>query len=411
MDIRKVVSKADKREFLLFPKRHYSDDPHWVCPLDSEIEGVFNPEENYAFNHGEAERWLLTNGSGETVGRIAAFIDEVRAKAYRHRTGGLGFFEVINDRESAFKLFDTAREWLIERGVEAIDGPINFGENDSHWGLLVEGFMQQAFGLPYNMSYYRKFFEEYGFRNYFEQYSYHKNIAAVEVFPERFMKIADWISKKPGYSFRHFTFREKEKFASDMADIYNSTWSQFKEDFTPLEPDRLLNTLEKSSAFMDEELIWFAYHNDKPIAFFVLFPDLNQILKHLDGRLTLINKLRFLYYKKRKTMTRLRAVVAGVNPSYQNSGIESAIFKQLYHVFKRKPHYRELELSWVGDFNPKMISIYEAIGAERKKMHITYRYLVNSEIPFTRYKDEMDSLSGEADSLSGEAVGVGDKNK
>jgi GNAT superfamily N-acetyltransferase len=209
------------------------------------------------------------------------------------------------------------------------------------------------------------------------------------------MKIADWISKRPGYSFHHFSIRNKVKFATDMADIYNSTWSQFKEDFTPLEPERLLKTLEKSSAFMDEELIWFAYHNDKPVAFFVLFPDLNQILKHLDGRLTLINKIRFLWYKKRKTMTRLRAVVAGVNPSYQNSGIESAIFKQLYHVFRSKPHYRELELSWVGDFNPKMISIYEAIGAERKKMHITFRYLVDPQAQFTRYKDEMDSLSGE----------------
>ncbi|MCA1757533.1 MAG: GNAT family N-acetyltransferase [Bacteroidales bacterium] len=398
MNVRKVVSPADKKEFLLFPKRLYSKDPHWVCPLDNEIAGIFDPEVNRAFSHGEAERWLLINGSGETVGRIAAFIDEVRAKVYRYRTGGLGFFEVINDREAAFMLFDTAREWLVERGVEAIDGPINFGENDSHWGLLVEGFMQQAFGLPYNMSYYRNFFEEYGFRNYFEQYSYHKDIAAVEVFPERFMKIADWISKRPGYSFHHFTRKERVKFASDMADIYNSTWSQFKEDFTPLEPEILLKSLEKSSAFMDEELIWFAYHNDKPVAFFVILPDLNQILKHLDGRLTLINKIRFLWYKSRKTMTRLRAVVAGVNPSYQNSGIESAIFKQLYHVFKSKPHYRELELSWVGDFNPKMISIYEAIGAERKKMHITYRYLVDPGAPFTRYKDEMESLSGDTGS-------------
>lgn len=398
MNVRKVVSHADKKEFLLFPKRLYSKDPNWVCPLDNEIAGIFDPEVNRAFSHGEAERWLLTNDSGETVGRIAAFIDEVRAKVYRYRTGGLGFFEVINDREAAFMLFDTAREWLVERGVEAIDGPINFGENDSHWGLLVEGFMQQAFGLPYNMSYYREFFEEYGFRNYFEQYSYHKDIAAVEVFPERFMKIADWISKRPGYSFHHFTSKDRVKFASDMADIYNSTWSQFKEDFTPLEPERLLKSLEKSSAFMDEELIWFAYHNDKPVAFFVILPDLNQILKHLDGRLTLINKIRFLWYKNRKTMTRLRAVVAGVNPSYQNSGIESAIFKHLYHVFRSKPHYRELELSWVGDFNPKMISIYEAIGAERKKMHITYRYLVDPGAPFTRYKDEMESLSGDTGS-------------
>jgi hypothetical protein len=141
MNIRKVVSPADKKEFLNFPKRLYRSDPNWVCPLDSEISGIFDPEVNQAFSHGEAERWLMTNGSGETIGRIAAFIDEVRAKVYRYRTGGVGFFEVVNEREAAFMLFDTAKEWLVERGVEAIDGPINFGENDSHWGLLVEGFM------------------------------------------------------------------------------------------------------------------------------------------------------------------------------------------------------------------------------------------------------------------------------
>jgi hypothetical protein len=88
-------------------------------------------------------------------------------------------------------------------------------------------------------------------------------------------------------------------------------------------------------------------------------------------------------------MNRMRAVVGGVHPTYQNSGVESAIFLQLYNVFKKKPWFKELELSWVGDFNPKMIAIYEAIGARKAKTHITYRYLFNPELPFVRYKDEM----------------------
>ena len=88
-------------------------------------------------------------------------------------------------------------------------------------------------------------------------------------------------------------------------------------------------------------------------------------------------------------MTRMRAVVGGVNPSYQNSGVESAIFFHLYQVFRHKPWYKELELSWVGDFNPKMIAIYEALGAHKAKMHITYRYMINDKLEFIRYKDEM----------------------
>ena len=72
-------------------------------------------------------------------------------------------------------------------------------------------------------------------------------------------------------------------------------------------------------------------------------------------------------------MTRMRAIVGGVHPSYQNSGVESAIFFQLYEVFKKKPWFKELELSWVGDYNPKMIAIYEALGAKKAKTHITYQ--------------------------------------
>ncbi|MEZ4999763.1 MAG: hypothetical protein R2744_06465 [Bacteroidales bacterium] len=273
MIITEVLTRRDSEEFIKFPKRLYKDDPNWICPLDQEIEGIFDPSVNRSFTHGVATRWLLKDDKGTTIGRIAAFIDEIRSKVYRQRTGGIGFFEVIDRKDAAFMLFDTAREWLVERGIEAIDGPINFGENDSHWGLLVDGFMPQAFGLPYNMSYYRQFFEEYGFKNYFEQYSYHKDIAAVEVFPERFMKIADWIARKPGYSFEHFSFKNVDKFVGNVVDIYNATWSRFKEDFTPLDPDILKNTLAKSKAFVDEELIWFAYHNDKPVAFFILYPE------------------------------------------------------------------------------------------------------------------------------------------
>ncbi len=389
MKITEVATTAQKREFINFPKRLYRDDPNWVCPLDSEIEAVFDPEKNYALSHGVATRWLLLDDEGKTLGRVAAFVDEVRSKANRQPTGGLGFFEVTESREAAFMLFDTARQWLADKGMKAMDGPINLGDNDNHWGLLVEGFMQPGFGMPYNKKYYRSFFEGYGFKTYFEQYSYHKDVASVEVFPERFRKIAEWIAKRPGYNYRHFDFGKRDEFIADMVEIYNETWRVFKEDFTPLDPARLRHTLQQAKAFIDPELIWFAYHNDKPVAFFILFPDLNQILRHFNGRLTLWNMIRFVWYKMTHEITRARGLVAGVHPSYQNSGIESPIFLELFHVFRRKRFYREMELSWVGDFNPKMISIYEALGASRAKTHLTMRYMIDESLPFIMYKDEM----------------------
>lgn len=393
MQICQVTTPGEKKEFINFPKRLYKNDPYWVCPLDSEVENLFDPAKNYLLRNGKANRWILKDQKGLTIGRISAFIDRARSDANSQPTGGIGFFEVTDNREAAFMLFDTGRTWLASNGMEAMDGPVNFGENDNNWGLLVDGFMQQGYGMPYNKQYYRSFFEEYGFRNYFEQYSYHRAVRnsnnEIVEFPPRIMKIAEWLSKRPGYTFRHFEFSRKEKYINDLVQVYNSTWNVFKEDFTPLDPELLEAIFKKAKPVIDRELIWFAYHNDVPIAFFILYPDFNQIIKDFRGKLHVINILRFLYGKVTHKMTRMRAVVGGVNPSYQNSGVESAIFFQLYGVFRRKPWYKELELSWVGDFNPKMIAIYEAIGAAKAKTHITYRYLINDKLTFIRYKDEM----------------------
>jgi len=389
MQVRIVESEKDRQEFIEFPKNLYKDDAWWVCPLDSELMSVFDPVKNPAFKHGEAITWILSDDNGVTIGRVAAFIDNIRSAANSQPTGGLGFFEVVSNRDAAFALFDTAAGWLRERGMEAMDGPINFGENDNHWGLLVDGFTHPGIGMPYHMPYYREFFEEYGFKNYFEQYSYHRDIGSVDVFPPRLMKIAERASKQPGYMFRHFVFRDYRKFVGDIVEIYNTTWASFKEDFTPLDPQFLETSMRKAKPFLDEELIWFAYHNEKPVAFMVLFPDLNQIIKPFKGKMNLWNTIRFVWFRGTKRMTRIRAIVAGVLPAYQNTAILSAIFFQLYKVFRKKRYYKELELSWVGDFNPKMISIYEALGATRAKTHITFRYMLNESLPFVRYKDEM----------------------
>jgi hypothetical protein len=393
MHIIEVLTKRNKKEFHNFPKRLYKNDPYWVSPLDSEIEALFDPFKNLSFKHGAAIRWILKDDNNKTLGRVAAFIDNVRSAAQNQPTGGLGFFEVIENREAAFLLFNSAKEWLTSRGMEAMDGPINFGENDNHWGLLVDGFMQQGYGMPYSKKYYRDFFEAYGFKNYFNQYSYHREIrndkGEITRFPDRIWKVAEWLSKRPGYSFRHFDYSNSRKYIDDVCEIYNSTWSFLKEDFTPIIPEILEESLKKAKPVIDEETIIFAYLNDKPIGFWVLLPDMNQILKHFNGKLHSWDLLRFAYYKMTHEMTRLRAVVGGVMHSHQNSGVEAAIFYQLYQVFKNKPWIKELELSWVGDYNSKMMTSNEALGGIKVKTHVTYRYIINKKHEFKRYKDEM----------------------
>jgi len=381
MKILEVTSRKTRKEFLRVPHIIYRNDPYWVCQLNREIVATFDPRQNVFFQHGEATRWILKDDNGKLIGRVAAFINKNKAWTYQQPTGGMGFFECIPDKTAAFCLFDQCRSWLEERGMKAMDGPINFGENDINWGLLVEGFMHPGIGMNYNPPYYREFFEEYGFKFYYEQVSNHLNLK--EKFPERFWKIAEWVMKKPEFSFRHFTFDQADKFIHDLKEVYDDAW-RFHESFTPLEESLIRKTLEKSKSFMDPELIWFAYCHEEPIGFLIQFPDVNQILKHLNGRLHLWNKLRFLYLKHRKTMTRTRIVIMGVKPKYQRYGIESGILWHLDKVRHRNPHLTEMELSWVGDFNPKMRALHESVGATFAKRHITYRMLFSDSIEYQR---------------------------
>jgi len=370
-----VNNKKTIREFLNFPKWLYLNDPYWVCPLDNVVEAVFNPAVNVFFKHGEAIRWIFKDNNQKIVGRAGAFINRNKAYKFQQPTGGMGFFECVEDEKIAFYIFDTCRDWLKNHGIEAMDGPINFGENDNFWGLLVEGFTPPSFGMNYNFPYYQKFFEDYGFRPYFEQVTNHLDMT--KPFPERFWKIADWVRQRPGYSFKHFTWKECDRFIEDFKVIYDDAW-QFHENFTPINKDVLREQLNEIKPIADIEFIWFAYFEGDPIAFLIMIPDANEILKHFKGKLNLFDKLKFLYLKKKNIFTRSRITVMGIRPKYQKSGIESAIFWHLDKVMKARPQYTEVELSWVGDFNPKMRQLHEAVGGKFAKRHITYRYLFNS---------------------------------
>lgn len=381
MQIIKVTDKQTRKLFHQVPHSIYKGDKNWAAPLEVMVENTFSPEKNPSFQDGVAERWILLNTDNQAIGRIASFIQFGKSKTYEQPTGGCGYFECINDFDAAKLLFDTAKEWLLSHGMEAMDGPINFGENYMNWGLLADGFMPQGYGMPYNPQYYEQLFRKYGFEVYFEQYSYHLDYTVP--FPERFWKIAGWVAQKPGYHFEHFSYDKTEKFIQDFCAVYDGAW-RFHEHFKPLDPQDLRDFLVDSKAVLDPEMIWFAYHENEPIAMFVMIPDINQILQKLNGKLNFVNMLKFMWYKKTKQINRARILIMGVVPKYQKSGIESAIFWHQDKLMKKKPQYTEIELSWAGDFNPKIIALYKSVGGVQRKTHYTMRYLFDRSKPFHR---------------------------
>ena len=374
MVITEVTDKPTKKAFLNTARIIYKNDNNWVCPLDVDIEAVFDPQKNNFHQFGTCTRWVLRDDKGTLIGRIAAFINNKKAFHFEQPTGGVGFFECINNKEAAFMLFDTAKKWLENKGMQAMDGPINFGENDTFWGLLVEGFNPPSYGMNYNPSYYRGFFEDYGFKTLYEQITNHIDVN--KPFPERFYKIAKWVTQKPGYEFKHLEAKKIEQFAADFIQIYNDAWADF-ENFVPITYETLLESFIKMKPIMDENLIWFAYVNGEPASFTIVLPDANQMLKPLKGKLDLIGKLTFLY-RKWKGVTRMRAIVMGTKKKFQNHGLESAQFIKLGEYVLPLKQYDVLELSWVGDFNEKMVAMHAAMGATFANRHLTMRYIFNN---------------------------------
>lgn len=375
MILAEVNDTLKSKEFLTLPRKLYRNDQNWISPLDDNINAIFDPLRNNYFKHGTCTRWILKDDKGDCIGRIAAFINEHKAYTQKLPTGGIGFFECINDKDAAFFLFDAAKHWLEEKGMKEMDGPINFGENDTFWGLLVEGFKPPSLGMNYNPSYYKDFFEAYGFKELYDQYTNFLDLTVP--MPERFTKIADWVMKKPEYSFRHFSKKHFNEFASDFQQIYNDAWSDF-DGFAPLEMETIKESFQRMKPIMDEKIIWFAYHNDEPIAFILCVPDINQVLKHLDGQMDWMGKLKFLWYRQTTKVDTIRIIIMGCKKKYQNHGIESALIRCLQLEILPRKTITGVELAWVGDFNKKMMSIHEATGAKKEKVHRTYRYVFNN---------------------------------
>jgi len=382
MNTREVKTEGDRRAFLLLPLEIYRDDKNWIRPLDKDIKEVFDPAKNKFFKHGEVTRYLLDDGFGKIIGRIAVFINQRTAKKEKQPTGGVGFFECINNQEAANLLFDTAKEWLIARGMEAMDGPVNFGERDSWWGLITDGFTPPPYKMNYNRPYYKDLFENYGFQPYFYQLCF--GLDPMKRTHQKFYDRHDAVAATAGYRAEHLRKSNLSKYAEDFRTVYNLAWAKHgggKE----LESRQVQLMFRKMKPVMDEKIIWYVYYNDAPVAMWVNLPDINRLFAKFNGRFGLLEKLRFIWMLKRRRGNKFIGLVFGVIPEHQGKGVDAYMIVKGANLIQEEKLYSEYEMQWIGDFNPKMVSIAENLGTERSRTLCTYRYLFDRSKPFVRH--------------------------
>ncbi|UAY52473.1 hypothetical protein [Ferruginibacter albus] len=386
MQLIPVNDKVTAKEFLQVAVELYKNDTNWIRPLDKDINEVFDTKKNKAYRFGETARWVLKDDNGRLIGRIAAYAN----KKYRNKgddvpVGGIGFFECINNQDAADLLFDNAKHWLIQHGMEAMDGPINFGERDRWWGLVTKGHDEPLYCMNYNPPYYVALFEDYGFQPFFGQVCF--GMDPKKPFPKKIYDRHAKFSNDPDFSSKHIDKSQLEKFAQDFVTVYNKAWAGHG-GLKQMAKEQAVILFKTMKPVMDEKIIWYAYHKDEPIAIFINLPDLNQWFKYLNGKFDLLHKLKFLWVKKNKPNKKLTGIVFGVVPEWQGKGVDNYIIVEAsnkYIITNQSP-YSEYEMQWIGDFNPKMINVAESLGdVFRNRNLTTYRYLFDRMKEFKRH--------------------------
>lgn len=363
-----VIEIIETKQVALFHsvlERVYRDDKQFIFPIEDDVEAVFDKNKNKSFQRGNIRRWVLLGSDGLLAGRIAAFYFQ---KSQSGKRGGIGFFDCVDNTEYATTLWDVAEQYLKEERCEFIDAPINFGDRDSFWGLLIRSQTPISYKENYNPPYYQKWIESRGYSVEIVQNTY--EITNEKFNYKRFRTIADRVMQKPNYRFVFLEYGQIATFAKDFVSIYNEAWA-FHEDFAPLESGILQKRLNEIKPAMPKEFAVFAYDNEKPIGFFIAILELNQVFSRFKGKMGALQKMQFLL--NRKNIDKGKAIVFGIVPSHQNLGIETGLIMKFHEGVMQSNRIHTLELAWIGDFNPKMISMLEAVGAQKTKIHHTYR--------------------------------------
>lgn len=373
-----VRSSRGVNQFHELPFRIYDSWPKWIPPFRFEIEKIFDPKKNPFFGYGECERFLVIE-NGRACGRFAVMTHEKKDFLYDPVMGGLGFLEMEEDPEILKAILEFARNWHRQRGRGAFRGPVNFGENDNYWGLLVENFDEPPiYGMQYHPPYYKELIEQSGAEKLDDHWSY--KLYFDRPLPERLVKITDRIEQRDGVEFRPIDMKNLYRDAEYIREIYNEGWREQdiverEQEFSELTEETTREMVDQLKRVMIPDSVLLAFVDGEPASFVVCVPDLNEISAETNGRLRWWHLPKLLRFKKRAT--RLRTVVFGTKPKFRKMGMEALTFvRGVQSTRAAAPTLEYLEGAWVSEKNWLMQRSLEALGCVHHKTHRTYRWLV-----------------------------------
>ena len=368
----RIEINTDWESWHRVPKVVYDGNPQYVHPLRGDIEGILS-EKNAACTGDNLRRWVVTDGR-RPVGRIAAFVDTERNKQLDLPVGGIGFFESIEDGAVAERLFRAAEDWLRERGMHAVDGPVNFGERDKFWGLLVRGWYRPIYQETYNPPYYETYFLQHGYRPH-EQCLTMRGV--VSEFPgERLGKLAARVRERYGLYTEQIRPNALRKGAADFAEAYNAAFNHWPY-FKPLSGDDIYPTFKQMKPIMDPHLTCIAYNKDgRPIGLAGLIPDINCFLGGVKGKLNWRGLPTFLYRLKFQRQPRnCKGIAFGIAQDYQRQGVYPLMVDAMFQSGDRHTSrtYRYVDMATIRGHNKLMVDTCRQMNTEIHRVHMAYR--------------------------------------
>jgi len=367
IEIITVEGGAALKEFIDLPWKIYAGYPNWVPPLKKEVRRLLDPDRHPFWEFSERILFLARRGP-ETVGRIAGIMDRHYNQCHNEKMGIWGFFECDDDPEAAAALFAAVETWVRQQGMTFLRGPLNPSLNNES-GLLIEGFeYPPVVGMTYNPPYYLRLVDSCGFTK-------EKDLLAFLIdgeyrLPDWMERLAERTAQKKGVRIRHVDPQHMDAEYDLIREIYNDSWSG-NWGFVPLTENEMRDIQKSVKLFAEPGLVFFIYFDDEPAAVCVIFPDVNPLLKRLNGRIGLLGLLKAFMYRRR--INGLRLLMFGVKEKYRQLGLPLLAFRHIYEIGRGKNNYQTLEMGWTLEDNESINSLIEETGAKRYKKYRIFR--------------------------------------
>lgn len=370
--IKTIQTKKDLLNFIKSAWKIYKDDPHWVPPLIYDKKKILDRNKNPFFKHAEMELFAAFK-NGEIVGRIAAIKNDLHNKYHNDKVGFFGFFECINDQQTANKLFDTAKDWLKKKGFDTMRGPANPSSNDEY-GMLLDGFDDEPrLLMPYNPKYYLDLCENYGFKKAKDLYAY-KIEADKLLKSEKVKRVAELAKKRYNLNITELNMKNFDKELEKVKYVYNKAWAP-NWGFIPMTEEEIEAMAKDLKPLVYPSLVLFGEINNELVGFALVMPDYNQIFKNMNGKLFPFGFLKLLTQKKKMTWARIIAL--GIIPEYQKKGLDSVFYWEIVNRAAKHGIFQG-EASWILEDNDMMNRGAAAMNGSIYKKYRIYEISIES---------------------------------